>query len=74
LSRGVGMGTLAGRVRHYRQLKNLSVRELARVAGVSVSYVYAVESGVRGHNIVKLDKLALALGVTLSDLWSGEDS
>lgn len=63
------VSTLAERVKQLRLAQNLSVRELAEKADVSVSYVYAVESGVRGHNIVKLERIAMALGVSLSVLW-----
>ncbi|MBX5437039.1 MAG: helix-turn-helix transcriptional regulator [Alicyclobacillaceae bacterium] len=68
------MNHLAGRVRHYRSAQKLTVRELARRAGVSVSYIYAIEAGVRGHNIVKLERVAAALGVPLSALWDGSDA
>ncbi|MCL6442776.1 MAG: helix-turn-helix transcriptional regulator [Alicyclobacillus sp.] len=68
------MGSLAERVKYYRVKKNLSVRDLARLAGVSVSYVYAIEAGLRGHNIVKLERIAMALGVPLTELWSGEST
>ncbi|MBX6353214.1 MAG: helix-turn-helix transcriptional regulator [Thermoflavifilum sp.] len=66
------MDSLGERVKYYRQLRNLSVRELAKRAGVSVSYIYAIEAGSRGHNIVKLEQIAKALGVSLSDLWRGQ--
>ncbi|GLG00399.1 helix-turn-helix protein [Alicyclobacillus sacchari] len=63
------MGELAQRLRYYRKLRGMSVRELAEKAGVSVSYIYAIESGVRGSNVVKLGQIAEALGVQLSELW-----
>lgn len=65
------MDDLGSRVRAYRLQKHWSVRDLARIAGVSVSYVYAVESGQRGRNIAKLEKIAAALGVQVSTLWEG---
>jgi transcriptional regulator with XRE-family HTH domain len=67
------METLASRVKQYRLQKQLTVRELAKLAGVSVSYVYAVESGTRGNNLVKLERIAKALEVPLSALW-GDDN
>lgn len=63
------MSDLAKRVRRYRLEQQLSVREVASRAGVSVSYVYAIESGDRGNNLIKLGKVAKALGVSLSQLW-----
>ncbi|SFU47450.1 helix-turn-helix domain-containing protein [Alicyclobacillus macrosporangiidus] len=61
-----GLGT---RLQALRRQSNLSVRALAERAGVSVSYVYAIEAGLRGHNLVKLQRIANALGVPLSQLW-----
>ncbi|GMA51524.1 hypothetical protein GCM10025857_28810 [Alicyclobacillus contaminans] len=66
------MARLAERVKHYRLKQHLSVRDLAQRANVSVSYVYAIESGQRGHNIVKLERIAKALGVPLSALWEDD--
>jgi len=63
------MSDLAERVRQYRLEQKLSVRELAIRAEVSVSYVYAIEAGERGNNLLKLGKIARALGVSLSRLW-----
>jgi transcriptional regulator with XRE-family HTH domain len=71
MDRGVVMSELSARLKHFRLKQNLTVRDLAKSAGVSVSYVYAIESGSRGHNIVKLEKIANALGVQVSDLWEG---
>lgn len=71
---GGGLAELSSRVKHYRAQQNLTVRDLAKFAGVSVSYVYAIEAGARGHNIVKLEKIATALGVSLSTLWEGGHS
>jgi ribosome-binding protein aMBF1 (putative translation factor) len=65
----VEMSSLAENVRRYRQERAWSVRQLAAKAGVSVSYIYAIESGVRGSNLVKLAKVAQALEVSLSALW-----
>lgn len=63
------MEDLGVRLKRLRTEQDLTVRKLASLAGVSVSYVYAIESGVRGHNIVKLERLAKALRVPLAELW-----
>jgi transcriptional regulator with XRE-family HTH domain len=62
------MDGLGNRVRSLRLSRNLSVRELAEQAGVSMSYVYAIESGVRGSNLKKLSKIASALSVSMTTL------
>ncbi len=67
------MADLGATLKMYRQRKQLSVRELAKQAGVSVSYIYAIEAGVRGKNLDKLKKLAEALQIPLAQLW-GDDT
>lgn len=63
---------LGERLKRLRKDRHLSVRELARLANVSVSYIYAIESGVRGSNITKLELIAEALQIPLSALWTGD--
>ncbi|RIV17106.1 XRE family transcriptional regulator [Alicyclobacillaceae bacterium I2511] len=67
------MTGLGARLKMHRQQQQLSVRELAKQAGVSVSYIYAIESGARGKNLDKLKQLAQALQIPLSQLW-GDDT
>ncbi|MCL6452900.1 MAG: helix-turn-helix transcriptional regulator [Alicyclobacillus sp.] len=67
------MRDMAARLRQMRKERGLSVRQLAERADVSVSYVYAIENGERGSNLTKLNQIARALGVPLSQLWD-EDS
>lgn len=62
------MNGIGERVRELRLSLNLSVRELAARADVSVSYVYAVESGTRGSNLMKLSRIAGALSVPIGVL------
>ena len=63
------MNDLGTRLRCIRLDKHLTVRELAQRAEVSVSYIYAIEAGARGRNIRTLQRIATALGVSLTDLW-----
>ncbi|WAH37872.1 helix-turn-helix domain-containing protein [Alicyclobacillus dauci] len=63
------LGELAQRLKYYRKLRRMSVRDLAKLAHVSISYIYAIEAGARGSNATKLGQIAEALGVQLSDLW-----
>ena len=65
----VGVRDLAQKLKKYRTAKRLSVRDLAKMAGVSVSYIYAIESGARGTNFAKLEQIAAALEIPLSALW-----
>lgn len=62
------MDNIGQRVKQLRLAQSLNVRELAERAGVSASYIYAIESGSRGSHVVKLELIANALGVPLSVL------
>ncbi|QQE78050.1 helix-turn-helix domain-containing protein [Alicyclobacillus sp. SO9] len=62
------MNKIGERVRRVRLSQAMTVKQLALAAGVSVSYIYAIEAGVRGSNVTKLRRIALALGVPLSIL------
>lgn len=57
------------RLRAYRELRGLSLSELARQSGVSKAYLSQIENGrSRSASADKLYDLASALGVTLYDL------
>ena len=56
------------RLRERRQAAGLSLSELAREADVSRRYVTEAEAGRANPSLVKLAQLALALGVSLSEL------
>ncbi len=64
--------TLGQRVHELRMQKGLSVQELARMAEVSASYIYAIEAGARGSHIDKLTRIARILDTNLTDLWPGQ--
>lgn len=61
--------TLGARVRERRLALGITVQELALRAGVSASYVYAIEAGERGSHIDKIIRIAQALEAPLSDIW-----
>lgn len=61
-----GVGEL---VRHLRTERNLSVRTLATRAGFSPSFVSQVELNQASPSIASLERLAVALGVTLGSFF-----
>ncbi|MDI3328449.1 MAG: helix-turn-helix transcriptional regulator [Alicyclobacillaceae bacterium] len=63
-----GKRVIGERLKELRLERGLTVKELAERAGVSQSYVYAVEAGTRGSQVDKLVRIAKALGVDLSTL------
>lgn len=62
---GTGLGA---RLRRYREACGFTLSDLARLSGVSRSYLYQVESGESSPTEEKLQALANALGATIPDL------
>lgn len=63
--------TLGTRVRGLRQSRNLSIAELGIAAGVSVGMISQIERNQANPSLKVLEKLRLALGVSLSQLLEG---
>jgi len=63
-------GSVGGRIRRYRQDRQLSLSHLAEQAGVSKGYISALENDpqARRPSAETLYAIAKALGVTMSDL------
>jgi DNA-binding transcriptional MerR regulator/quercetin dioxygenase-like cupin family protein len=64
-------GSLGGRLRAARRRRGLSLREASGVAGLSVSHLSAIERGTRNISLAGLQRLAVALGIGVSDLFGG---
>jgi transcriptional regulator with XRE-family HTH domain len=56
------------RVREVRQKKGISQEKLADLAGLHRTYVSGVERGERNISLLNIERLAIALDVTMSDL------
>jgi transcriptional regulator with XRE-family HTH domain len=63
---------LGERLRAMRQLRRLTLREVAESAGVSESFVSQLERGRTNASVATLQRLASALGIEISDLFAGE--
>ncbi len=61
------------RVRLARLVREMTQAELADAAGISRSFVSLIEHGTHGVNIVRLRRLAAALGMPLVDLVAEPD-
>lgn len=66
------MEHLGARLRELRKLKNLSLRQLAEVAGCASSYLSMVENGKIDPGISRLKRIADGLGITLVDLFQNQ--
>ena len=55
-------------IKELREKAGMTQADLAKVIGVDHSNISQIETGERGLNVKKADKIAAALGVTLNDL------
>lgn len=60
---------LGQRIRNYRTLQGLSQEKLAELAGCHPSYVGQIERGEKNATIESIEKIAVALNVSLSKLF-----
>jgi DNA-binding transcriptional MerR regulator/quercetin dioxygenase-like cupin family protein len=56
-------------LRHLRQGKALSLRDAAKAAHLSVSFISSIERGVSGASVATLQRLTAAYGTTLAALF-----
>jgi transcriptional regulator with XRE-family HTH domain len=63
------MDTLGDVIRRQRQLHELSLRQLARLTGVSNPYLSQIERGLRDPSETVVEALAQALDVTTEALY-----
>jgi len=61
-------------VRELREAQSLSVRTLAAKSGFSPSFISQIENGQASPSISSLEKIALALGVTLFEFFGRTES
>ncbi|MEV5323531.1 helix-turn-helix domain-containing protein [Nonomuraea sp. N2-4H] len=68
LSSGLSMAELGRRIRDERRARGLSIERLAELSGISRSMVSDVERGAKTPTVLVLDRLATALGTSISRL------
>ena len=59
------------RIRQLRKNKGLSIEELAHLAGVHPNYLSEAECGKKNFSLTTIEKIAKALGVAVSQFFSG---
>lgn len=59
------------RIKEIREIKNMSQKDLAYASDIDRSYIASVESGKRNISIINLEKIAITLDVSLSELFKG---
>lgn len=57
------------RIKQLRKGKGLSQEKLANLADIDRTYLPTIEKGERNVSIIVIEKLAIALGVTIKDFF-----
>ena len=61
---------VGNRIRELHKTLGISQEKLAEIAGIDRTYLASVENGKRNISIVNLEKIIVALNVTISDFFS----
>lgn len=61
--------TIGQRIRNYRTVRGLSQERLAEISGCHPTYIGQVERGEKNATLESIEKIATALGVSLSRLF-----
>lgn len=62
-------GKIGQRIKHLREKMEMSQKDLAYSADLDRSYIASVENGSRNISIVNIEKIAVALNVTLKGFF-----
>ena len=62
---------IGNRIRNYRTARGLSQERLAELAGCHPTYVGQIERGEKNATLESVERIASALGVSLSGLFEG---
>jgi transcriptional regulator with XRE-family HTH domain len=57
------------KIKELRGAQNMSQKDLSYAANLDRSYIASVENGQRNISIVNIEKIAIALGVTLKEFF-----
>ena len=60
------------RIKDLRNEKKMSQKDLAYAADLDRSYIASVENGKRNISIVNIEKVAIALGVSLQSFFTNK--
>ena len=61
---------IGNRIKELRDVKQMSQKDLAYASDLDRSYIASVENGQRNISIVNIEKIAIALGVTLKEFFN----
>lgn len=72
MTKSVAMNRLAANVRSILSARGMSQRELAGIAGMYEANLNRILQGKEGVTIERAERIATALGISLSDLVSDD--
>ncbi len=61
------------RIKQLREAATMSQKDLAYTANLDRSYIASVENGQRNISIVNIERIAIALGSSLKELFNSID-
>lgn len=61
---------IGNRIKELRNVKKMSQKDLAYASDLDRSYIASVENGQRNISIVNIEKIAVALGVTVREFFN----
>ena len=64
---------IGNRIKELRDVKEMSQKDLAYASDLDRSYIASVENGKRNISIVNIEKIAVALGVTLKEFFNNDN-
>lgn len=65
---------LGMRIKYLRSLKKWSQEDLALEADINKNYLSDLERGERNPTVMVLNKISIAFGITLEELFKGIDN
>lgn len=63
---------LGERIKELRELLEVSQKDLSFKADLDRSYIASIESGHRNVSIINIEKIAIALGITMKEFFNNE--
>jgi transcriptional regulator with XRE-family HTH domain len=61
------------RIKELRDIASMSQKDLSYTADLDRSYIASVENGQRNVSIVNIEKITVALGITLKEFFNDDE-
>ncbi len=61
------------RIKELREKQEMSQKDLAYAADLDRSYIASIENGQRNVSVINVEKIAIALGITMKEFFKSKD-